>query len=125
MQPQSLANPAPPIAMGLMLVVALTVLWDMGSGDLTVMRWIGTPQGFPLRSDWLLQAVLHDTLRQACTVLWGLLGAWARSRTETAVPACAAHSPGRGWTRPGSCPWPESTSCAPASRQRASACAAR
>lgn len=77
MQPQSLANPAPPIAMGLMLVVALTVLWDMGSGDLTVMRWIGTPQGFPLRSDWLLQAVLHDTLRQACTVLWGLLGAWA------------------------------------------------
>lgn len=77
LHPQPLANPAPPIAMGLLLVVAITVLWDMGSGDLTVMRWIGTPQGFPLRSDWLLQAVLHDTLRQACTVLWGLLGAWA------------------------------------------------
>jgi len=77
LHPQPLANPAPPIAMGLLLVVALTVLWDMGSGDLAVMRWIGTPQGFPMRSDWLLQAVLHDTLRQACTALWGLLGAWA------------------------------------------------
>lgn len=77
LHPQPLANPARPIATGLMLVVAITVLWDLGPGDLTVMRWIGTPQGFPLRSAWLLQAVLHDTLRQVCTVLWGLLGAWA------------------------------------------------
>lgn len=74
------ANPAnrwPTVVVGLVLLAALTVLWDMGPGDLLIMRWIGTPQGFPLRGAWLLQTVLHDAFRQVCTVLWVLLAVWA------------------------------------------------
>jgi len=71
------AHPWPTVITGLVLVTVLAVLWDIGSGDMVIMQWIGTSQGFPLRSAWLLEAVLHDALRQACTLLWVLLTAWA------------------------------------------------
>jgi membrane-associated PAP2 superfamily phosphatase len=71
------AQPWPPVVTSLVLVTAMAVLWDMGPGDLAMMRWIGTPQGFALRRAWLLETVLHDALRHVCSVLWVLLAAWA------------------------------------------------
>ncbi|MDP3812149.1 MAG: phosphatidic acid phosphatase, partial [Hydrogenophaga sp.] len=56
---------------------ALTLLWDALGLDLAVMQAIGTPHGFALQDSWLLTVVLHDGLRQAMTVAWLLLCAWA------------------------------------------------
>lgn len=58
-------------------LIALTLLWDMTGLDMAFMRFIGTPQGFPLKDHWLLSRVLHDGLRHAMTAAWVLLCAWA------------------------------------------------
>lgn len=61
----------------LLATLALTLLWDVAGTDLTFMRWIGTPQGFALRNEWLLERVLHDAVRHAATVFYLLLCVWA------------------------------------------------
>jgi len=58
-------------------LLALTLLWDASGLDLAVMQAIGSPQGFALRDNWLLSAVLHDGLRHAMTGAWLLLIVWA------------------------------------------------
>ncbi|MDO9436455.1 sulfatase-like hydrolase/transferase [Hydrogenophaga sp.] len=58
-------------------LIALTLLWDMTGLDIAFMQFIGTPQGFPLKDNWVLSRVLHDGMRQAMTVVWVALCAWA------------------------------------------------
>ncbi|MDP3519934.1 MAG: hypothetical protein Q8S02_04870 [Hydrogenophaga sp.] len=64
-------------ALWLLGLLALTLLWDTTHLDMTVMQFIGTPQGFAWKDDWLLSRVLHDGMRQAMTFAWLLLCAWA------------------------------------------------
>jgi membrane-associated PAP2 superfamily phosphatase len=52
-------------------------LWDASGADLPVMQWLGTAQGFPLRNHWLLERVLHEGWRQACTALLVLMALWS------------------------------------------------
>lgn len=47
----------------------LTLLWDATSLDLPTMAWFANAQGFPLRHEWWLERVLHDTMRQLATLL--------------------------------------------------------
>lgn len=55
----------------------LTVLWELSGLDAAVMRWIGTPAGFPLQHAWWLERVLHEGLRQVATWLFAGLWVWA------------------------------------------------
>ena len=57
------------------LALASVMAWDASSLDLTVMAWLGTAHGFPMRHNWWLETVLHDTARRAATVLY--IGLWA------------------------------------------------
>lgn len=57
------------------LTLAGVMAWDASGLDLTVMAWLGTDQGFPLRHNWWLEAVLHDPMRRAAIVLYLVL--WA------------------------------------------------
>lgn len=56
---------------------SLTLIWDAVGLDLPLMRQIGTAQGFALRSDALLERVMHDGLRQASLLLYLALWVWA------------------------------------------------
>lgn len=89
-------QPADPARLwhGWWLVVALTLLWDLGGADLSVMQAIGHPDGFALRNQWLLSHVLHDAARQLATVFYLLLVFWA------AWPARRARGPATLWTLP-------------------------
>lgn len=49
--------------------------WDASSLDLTVMAWLGNAKGFPLRSNWWLETVMHDSARRLATVMYLVL--WA------------------------------------------------
>lgn len=51
------------------------VSWLLGL--MAFMQAIGTPQGFPLKDNWLLSRVFHDGMRQTMTVVWVALCAWA------------------------------------------------
>ena len=42
---------------------ALLALWDSSGLDLTLARWFGTANGFPLRDVWLYSRLLHDDAR--------------------------------------------------------------
>lgn len=59
------------------LALGVALLWDLGGADLPVMRFLGNPDGFPLRNQWLLSHVLHDTVRQLSSDFYLLLWAWA------------------------------------------------
>lgn len=70
--------------------LCLTLAWDVLGADLTVMHWIGTPQGFPLRDNWLMEAVLHNDMRKLGLILYALMWAWAawpekRSRSSSGL----------------------------------------
>ena len=55
-------------------LLLLTLAWDVSGADLRVMAWLGDPEGFALRDDWWLSAVLHDGARQlALTLYLGVL----------------------------------------------------
>lgn len=64
-------------ALWLLLALGVTLLWDLAGIDLTVMRLLGTVDGFSLRHQWLLERVLHDGLRQATLLTYLLLWVWA------------------------------------------------
>jgi len=57
------------------LALAGVMAWDASGLDLTVMGWLGNAQGFPLRNNWWLETVLHESARRAATVLYLIL--WA------------------------------------------------
>ena len=59
---------------GWLTVLALTLLWDFSGLDVAVMGLIGTPSGFPLQHQPVLEHLLHDRLRQAASA--GLVIAW-------------------------------------------------
>lgn len=71
----------------LLAALAVALLWDASSADLSVMRWLGTAQGFPLRNHWLLERVLHEGLRQLCTALFLLMVVWSLWPTRWERPA--------------------------------------
>jgi len=66
----------PPVRAWLLLL-GVTLAWDASGLDLAVMHGIGTARGFAGRHTHLLEAVLHDGLRQALSVLLVLATAWA------------------------------------------------
>lgn len=70
------ANTAPLFKAWLM-VAAATLAWDATGLDMTVMHWMGSPSGFSLRNNWLLERVLHTGLREAATALYLMLWIWA------------------------------------------------
>lgn len=99
--------------------LALLVAWDASGLDITVVRWLGGPGGFPWRDHWLTAGLLHGGIRY---LAWGLLvalviGLWhpwgplrALSRAQrlwmlgTTV-ACAALIPLIKRNSTTSCPW--------------------
>ena len=104
------------------LALALLILllaWDASSLDMALARWVGGPQGFPLRDHWLLTRVLHDAMK---VLAWGFvvvlcLGVvWPRGPLQalpfarrvqlpaTALIASLAVSALKG-TSATSCPW--------------------
>lgn len=58
-------------------LVLLTLAWDALGLDLPLMQQIGTPQGFALRGDTLLEGVMHDGLRQSALGFYLALWGWA------------------------------------------------
>jgi membrane-associated PAP2 superfamily phosphatase len=55
---------------------ALAIVWDISGADMAVMRVVGTPAGFALRSHWLTSGLLHEGGRMVglAVVAWLLLG---------------------------------------------------
>ena len=60
-----------------LVALGLTLLWDLGGADLSVMHALGGPQGFTWRNQWLLSRVLHDAMRQLSTAFYLLIWLWA------------------------------------------------
>lgn len=99
--------------------LAVLLLWDLGSLDLTLARTMGGGEGFPLRENWWLTHVLHDGARRAAWVLATLLafGVWwplgplrrldVRRRAQLAVTMLAAAFlvSSMKWFSHSSCPW--------------------
>lgn len=50
--------------------LALLMAWEATGLDITVVRWLGGPDGFPWRDHWLTAGVLHGGVRY---LSWGLL----------------------------------------------------
>jgi membrane-associated PAP2 superfamily phosphatase len=74
----SAVTPAPhrltAVTVALIAGLAAIVAWDLSGLDLAVGRLFGTAQGFALRDDFWVSAVLHDGLRHvAVAVLVGLI----------------------------------------------------
>lgn len=65
------------------------VLWDAAARDLTVMRWIGGPGGFPWRDHPLTSTLLHEGGRwlSGLALLWFALLAWRPLGWWSRVPA--------------------------------------
>ncbi len=57
------------------LALAGLLAWDASGLDLTVMVWLGNAQGFPLRNNWWLQTVWHESARRTATLIYLVL--WA------------------------------------------------
>lgn len=53
--------------------LAALLAWDASGLDLALAHWVGGPEGFPLRSHWLLAHVLHDDARYAAWLFTLLL----------------------------------------------------
>lgn len=70
---------APPhrLARAWLALALCTLVWDASGMDLSVMRLIGTPGGFPWQHHLLLERVLHNGLRQLAWVAFGALVVWA------------------------------------------------
>lgn len=56
--------------------LCLTLGWEALGADLSVMRSIGNPQGFPLHHTWLMATLLHEDLRWLAFLLYGLVWLW-------------------------------------------------
>jgi membrane-associated PAP2 superfamily phosphatase len=57
-----------------LLTLGSLLVWDATGWDLPVMLWLSDAKGFPLRHQWWLETVLHDTARQMATFIY--LGLW-------------------------------------------------
>ena len=56
-----------------LVLLALVVLWDMTGWDVWVMRWFGSDQGFALKENWWLSAVLHTRAQQMSVLAYVFL----------------------------------------------------
>lgn len=88
------ATTGAPLRRWWLLALGLTLLWDLGGADLSVMQAIGGHGGFPLRDQWLLSQVMHDALRQTALLFYGLIWVWV------AWPARWQRGPAALWTLP-------------------------
>lgn len=69
------------------LALALLLLWDASGLDWWVMHALGTSQGFALRNNFWLEAVLHRGAQRALSVAFVLCWMWAASpRWRRAAP---------------------------------------
>ena len=99
--------------------LAALVAWDATGMDITVVRWLGRPSGFPWRDHWLTAGVLHGGIRYLAWALlaalviglwrpWGPLHALSKAQKlwmlGTTV-ACAALIPLIKRLSATSCPW--------------------
>ena len=66
-----------PLSLAWLALLVFTLMWDFTGLDMVVMKAIGTPQGFPLKDQWLLSAVLHDELRLVAQALFLVMVGWA------------------------------------------------
>lgn len=66
-----------PLSLAWLALLAFTLLWDFTGLDMVVMQTIGTPEGFPLKDQWLLSHMLHDQLRVGAQGLFLVMVAWA------------------------------------------------
>lgn len=62
---------------GWLAVLAFTLAWDASRLDVTLMRRIGSPEGFTLQHHWWLEVVLHDRVRQIASAGLVLTWIWA------------------------------------------------
>lgn len=79
-----------PLTRWLALLLLITLGWDASGGDLPLMQWIGSPNGFSLRNQWLLVQVFHEAWRQFFAGLLLLMGVWALWPTRWNQPRLAA-----------------------------------
>ena len=66
-----------PLSLAWLGLLAFTLLWDFTGLDMVVMQAIGSPEGFPLKNQWLLSTVLHDQLRLVAQILFLVMVGWA------------------------------------------------
>jgi len=71
------AAEAVPLAVWWLVVLGITALLDMAGADLAFMHFFGSIHGFALRSQWVLERVFHDALRQVGLAFYLLLWVWA------------------------------------------------
>lgn len=53
---------APPLIL-VLLLLAVSLAWDLSGLDLALAQRMGSSSGFPLRGDWWLRQVFHDSAR--------------------------------------------------------------
>jgi membrane-associated PAP2 superfamily phosphatase len=66
-----------PLSLAWLALLAFTLVWDFTGLDMVIMQAIGTPEGFPLKDQWLLSTVLHDQLRVLAQGLFLVMVGWA------------------------------------------------
>lgn len=71
------AHSSLPLSLAWLALLLFTLAWDFTGLDMVVMQAIGTPEGFPLKDQWLLSHVLHDQLRAVAQGLFLVMVAWA------------------------------------------------
>lgn len=54
---------------GLLAMLLLLILWELGGLDLRITRWFGTARGFGWSHHWLTASVLHDGVKYAAWLL--------------------------------------------------------
>jgi len=60
-------------ALTLLLAFLALLAWDLGGLDLPLVRWYGSTTGFVWRDQWLTGGVMHEGVRAAAWVVFGLL----------------------------------------------------
>jgi membrane-associated PAP2 superfamily phosphatase len=109
----------PPLFLPTATTLALVLAWDLSGLDLALAGLTVGPDGFALRNDWLLTALMHDAMRYVswllvvvlCLGVWWPVGPLARAdfsaRLQLAVSTLAAAAVVaflKGFSAT-SCPW--------------------
>lgn len=84
-----------------LVLLAGVIAWDVSGWDLQVMPWFGTGQGFALKENWWLSAIMHTRAQQLSLLAWllllamvfkpvGLFQAWSRRQRLACLLAVTA-----------------------------------
>lgn len=57
-----------------LIALASLLAWEASGADMAMARWFGTATGFPLRDNWFLVRVVHESARVASWIFLALLG---------------------------------------------------